>query len=157
MSRTERFKSKKDTAEEKQIVSILNKRLTPLFNVIHNETPNNHYDFDLYNNQGIRVSIIEFKRRYINSDTYPTWVIAKIKLERLVSIAQELNCKPIWIFGFNNEYRFVNVLKLSPDDLGQVTEIRRDKPRYGNRVGVSDVEDGYKVKDSPVWKKISIN
>jgi hypothetical protein len=97
---------------------------------------------------------MEFKRRYINSDTYHTWVIAKIKLERLKAIAQEMNCKPIWIFGFNDVYRFTDVNKLTPDDLGNIVEIRRDKPRKGGQRGVSDIEDGYKVKANDKWKRI---
>ena len=155
MASREKFKTQKDTIEEKRTVAILNQKLYKQFKVVHNETPNNHYDFDIYDQQDRLVSIMEFKRRYIDSDTYDTWVIAKVKLERLIRIADELNVKPMWIFGFNDEYRFTNVLTLTPDDLGKVTEIRRDKKRAGGQRGVSDVEDGYKVKNNSKWHRLN--
>jgi hypothetical protein len=151
MSGKEKFKTKKDAIEEKRTVAILNQQLKPHFNVIHNETPNNHYDFDVYNQDNQLVSIMEFKRRYIDSYKYDTWVIAKVKIERLIAIANELQCKPIWIFGFNNEYRWANVNNLTPDDLGSVVTIRRDKPRKGGQRGVSDIEDGYEVTPNDKW------
>ena len=151
----EKFKSKKDAIEEKKAIKLLNEKLNGKFTVIHNETPNNHYDFDAYDIYGNLVYIMEFKRRYVNSFTYPTWVIAKIKLERLISIAKQKNCQPMWIFGFNDEYRYCNVNHLTADDLGPVVTIRRTKPRYNNQRGISDVEDGYEVKNNEKWGSLT--